>query len=67
MTERIDHKLMDEFLGYVLDRYKDGTKGRNSAIGVIGHILYGMNLPAEYASDPNNHMRNVLTEWRAEG
>jgi hypothetical protein len=64
MDERIDGKLMDEFLGCVLDCYKDGTKSRPSAIGIIGHILYGMNLPRDVASDPNHYMRAVLAELR---
>jgi hypothetical protein len=62
MTEQIDNKLTDEFLGYVLDRYKDGTKGRNSAIGLIAHVLCMPNLPKDIPSNPNRYMRAVLAQ-----
>ena len=66
MDERIDGKLMDEFLGCVLDRHKDGTNSRTHTIGIIGHLLYGMNLPKDIASEPNHYMRSVLAELRTQ-
>lgn len=57
---RIEPKLLREFLAYVLDAYKNGDLSQASAIGAIDHLIGGMDLPPDVASDPTNYMKNVM-------
>jgi hypothetical protein len=58
---RIDHKLLDKFLGYVLDRHKDGEMSKSSAIGALAHLVAAMDLPEGEGSDPTHYMKAVIT------
>lgn len=57
---RVDPKLLQEFLAYVLDSYKNGEMSRASAVGAIDHLIGGADLPPGEASDPTNYMKNVM-------
>lgn len=61
MPDKIDHKLLDKFLGHVLDRYKSGDVDRSRAIGAIAHLVAAVDLPEEAGpSDPSDYMNAVL-------
>lgn len=34
-----NHNAMDEFLGFVLDAYKEGRVSRLNAVGALAHVL----------------------------
>jgi hypothetical protein len=59
MAERLDHKLLEDFLGSVLDRYKAGTLSRASAIGIVDHLFAALEIP-NWGSNPTNYMKKVL-------
>lgn len=61
MSNRIDHRLLDKFLGYVLDKYKSGDVSQSSAIGTIAHLVGALDLPPESEPDnPTDYMNAVL-------
>lgn len=60
MTERVNPKLLNDFLGYVLDCHKSGNLSRTAAIGAIDHLIASLDLPGDVGSDPTNYMKNVM-------
>lgn len=64
MAGRVNQKLMDEFLGLVLDRYRDSKESRASAIGVIGHLIVALDLPEGEGDVPNSYMKGAMSEMR---
>ena len=48
----IDHKLLDRFLGYILDRYKTGKVGRESAVNRIAFLVAAVALPEGEGANP---------------
>ena len=57
----IDHRLLDEFLGYVLDRYKAGEMDRGLAASRIAFLVAAVALPEGERSDPTKYMQSVLS------
>jgi hypothetical protein len=60
MSEHLDHKLLGEFLGAVLDRHKTGTLSRASAVGIVDHLFAAVETPNGMGSNPTNYMKKVL-------
>ena len=60
MPEPLDHKLLAEFLGAVLDRYKDDKLTRNGAIGLVDHLFAALETPNWMGSKPDNYMKKVI-------
>ena len=58
---KIDHELLDEFLGHVLDRYKAGEMDRGLAVSRIAFLVAAVALPEGERSDPTKYMRSVLS------
>jgi len=56
----IDHKLLDRFLGYILDRYKTGKVGRESAVNRIAFLVAAVALPEGEGANPTKYMHAVL-------
>jgi hypothetical protein len=53
-----DHKLLDAFLAEVLDRYKSGKTDRDSAVGLIAHLVAAIDLPD--GADHRAYMQTVV-------
>ena len=60
VTRRLNHKLLDKFVGHVLDRYRNGEKDRLWGISMIGHLAAALDLPADEGDDPNSFMKAIL-------
>jgi hypothetical protein len=56
-----DHELLNEFLGYVLDRHKTGEKERAVAIADIAHLIAAVDL-GDAGDDPKSYMNAILNE-----
>ncbi|PAQ11720.1 hypothetical protein CIT26_03385 [Mesorhizobium temperatum] len=50
-----DHKLLEQFIGVTLDRFKVGAITKDGAIGQIAHVVTAVSLPEEEGAD----------DWRA--
>jgi hypothetical protein len=57
---RVDPSLLQQFLAYVLDRYKAGDMSQAAAVGAIDHLFGALDLPKDVGSDATNHMKNVM-------
>jgi len=55
-----DYKLLDVFLGIVLDRYKDGALPRGEAIGRLAHLVSALDQPDN--DDPRAYMSAVVVD-----
>jgi hypothetical protein len=62
MATSVDFKLLDKFVGRVLDEYKSGRMTKSRAIGHLGHLIGGLGVPEDRRSDPNRFMTNALAE-----
>lgn len=58
-----DHILLDDFLGYVLDRYKNGTIRKTEAIGKIAHLVAAVTLPD--GDDWRGYMKAIIEDENA--
>ena len=58
----IDHKLLDRFLGHVLDRYSAGDIDRTTAVNTIEFLVETVALPGGEGAGPAKLCR---TYWRA--
>jgi len=56
----IDHKLLDRFLGHVLDRYSAGDIDRTTAVNTIEFLVETVALPGGEGAGPAKYMQNVL-------
>ena len=56
----IDHKLLQKFLGHVLDRYKAGDIDLTTAVNGIAFLVETVALPGGEGAGPANYMQNVL-------
>ena len=56
-----DHELLNEFLGYVLDRHKNGEKERAVAIADIAHLIAAVDL-GDAGDDPKSFMNAIINE-----
>jgi hypothetical protein len=56
----IDHKLLDKFLGHVLDRYKAGKINHRLAVNRIAFLVTTVALSEEEGSNPTHYMQSVL-------
>lgn len=59
-----DHNKLDELLGQILDWHKAGDVSKNSAIGVIAHILAAAAQDNEGEVQSWLHQANVLKRWK---
>jgi hypothetical protein len=57
---KLDPKLLQDFLGFVLDQYKHGEISRTSAVGWIDHLFGALEAPPGTGSDPARYMRVIL-------
>jgi hypothetical protein len=60
MPRRVDMKLLEDFLGHILDRYRNGNIDRAVAIGEINHLVAALDPGSEKGDDPNAYMNAVL-------
>lgn len=58
-----DHILLDDFIGCVLDRYRDGTITKTEAIGKIAHLVAAVALPD--GDDWRGYMRAIIDDENA--
>ena len=56
----IDHKLLQKFLGHVLDRYKAGDIDLKTAVNGIAFLVETVALPGGEGAAPARYMQNVL-------
>ena len=56
----IDHKLLQKFLGRVLDRYKAGDIELATAVKRIALLVETIALPGGEGAGPANYMQNML-------
>jgi hypothetical protein len=56
----IDHKLLDKFLGHVLDRYNAGDIDRTTAVNTIAFLVATVALPGGEGAGPAKYMQNAL-------
>jgi hypothetical protein len=54
-----DYELLDDFLGAVLDRYKEGQRSRIEAIGDIAHLVAAID-KQPHGDDPRAYMKAVI-------
>ena len=56
----IDHKLLEKFLGRILDRYKAGEIDLTTAVNRIAFLVETVALPGGEGAAPAKYMQNVL-------
>ena len=56
----IDQKLLDKFLGYVLDRYKADDIDLTTAVNRIAFLVAAVALPEGEGANPASYMHNVM-------
>jgi hypothetical protein len=55
-----DYKVVDQFVEYILDKYRSGLMSRTVAVGNISHVIIASNLDSKDAADPLRSMRAIL-------
>jgi hypothetical protein len=56
-----DHKLLDMFLGHILDAHKKGEKDKLTAIGELAHLCAALDI-GEQGDDPRAFMLAVIED-----
>jgi hypothetical protein len=60
MTQRVNHKLLDQFLAHVLGAFKAGTKTQGDATADLAHLIAALDLGPGKGDDPNAYMTAII-------
>jgi hypothetical protein len=60
MAQRVDHKLLDQFLAHVLGAFKAGMKTQSDATANLAHLIAALDQDPGKGEDLNAYLRATI-------